>query len=280
MNNVTYQNLWHRLAAVYAEGEAKAVARLVYEQRYGLTLTDLCLGRDADVDDAALESLAKRLERGEPVQYVLGQARFFGRPFAVAPGVLIPRPETEELVGWVLEERGARAGSGAPRVLDVGTGSGCIAVTLASEWSGAQVEAWDISAEALRQAAENARRLQAAVGFRQIDALRAPSCASRFDIIVSNPPYIGRSEAAEMEPNVLDHEPHEALFVDDADPLLFYRAISRYARQALTAGGSLYFEINPLHVQSLCALLEAEGFGHVAVRTDQYGRQRMIKAQQ
>lgn len=278
---MNYQELWHRLEKVYDAGEAKALARMLYEVRYGLGLGDLLMGRDEGVPQDELEQLAVRLERQEPIQYVLGQADFCGRTFKVSPAVLIPRPETEELCQWVVEEvreQWRAAGEGLS-VLDIGTGSGCIAVTLAAELPGARVRAWDISEEALLVARENAQRNGVSVSFEHHDALHAATTAlPTTDLIVSNPPYICNRERTAMEANVLEHEPHTALFVPDDDPLLFYRAIAQYGREALKPGGRLYFEINPLYATSLSETLRRMSYHDIAIKADQYGKQRMIRA--
>ena len=278
---MNYQELWHRLSEVYDAGEAKALARMLYEVRYGLGLGDLLIGRDEGVPQDELEQLAVRLERQEPIQYVLGQADFCGRTFKVSPAVLIPRPETEELCQWVVEEvreQWRAAGEGLS-VLDIGTGSGCIAVTLAAELAGARVTAWDISEEALLVARENALRNGVSVSFEHHDALHATTTAQpTTDLIVSNPPYICNRERTAMEANVLEHEPHTALFVPDDDPLLFYRAIARYGREALKPGGRLYFEINPVYRAPLDEMLRRMSYHDIAIKADQYGKQRMIRA--
>ncbi len=274
---MTYQQLWRRLAQIYGEGEAKALAQMVYEVRYGLSLADLLMGRDAEVPHEEMEQIAVRLEQQEPVQYILGQATFCGRTFRVTPHVLIPRPETEELCRWIADEH-AKC-SVCPTVLDVGTGSGCIAITLAVMLPGAQVTAWDISAGALEVARENAKSAGVHVSFLQTDALNPPPSPNAWDLIVSNPPYICRQESATMERNVMDHEPHTALFVPDDDPLVFYKAIARYALDALRRDGWLYFEINPLYADAMRQMLASMCYHHVEVRNDQYGKQRMIRAQ-
>ena len=272
-----YRELWRRLAGLYDEGEAKAVVRLLLEMAFGMSWADIACG-DFDRLTAeqltALEQMMLRLQAGEPVQYVLGVAEFCGRLFHVAPGVLIPRPETEELCRWVIESRGEGRGC---RVLDIGTGSGCIACTLAAAWPEARVTAWDISAEALAIARTNAKRTGVNVSFEQVDALHAP-LGSQYDIIVSNPPYICEQEKADMERRITDHEPAQALFVPDDDPLLFYRAIADYARRALRPGGGLYFEINPLYCEPLEQLLAERGFTAVESRSDQFGKIRFTKA--
>ena len=274
---MTYETLWHLLTPLYGEGEAKAIARMVYEVRYGLTFTDLCIGKDTQLsadDQAELEEIAQRLERHEPIQYVLAKAEFMGEWYDVEPGVLIPRPETEELVRWiVLKETPAT-------VLDIGTGSGCIAITLAAMYPKATVTAWDISEKALEVARKNAKHLAVNVNFEQVDILansQQPK-ANSYDIIVSNPPYICNKEREAMEQNVLDYEPHEALFVPDDDPLLFYCAIAEYGKKALKPDGWLYFEINPLYAESLREMLSTMSYHDIECKDDQYGKQRMIRA--
>ena len=285
---MNYQDFWRQLAPTYGEGEAKAVARLVYEVRFGLTWTDICAGKEAvlsDDDQAQLAEILRRLLRQEPVQYVLGVADFCGRTFVVTPSVLIPRPETEELCQWVIEGEKAQVdGSSEPRILDVGTGSGCIAVTLAAAMPEAQVTAWDISEDALQVARENAKRVHVHVAFQQVDVLNIPSSSSllpppsTYNCIVSNPPYICNKERAKMEANVLEHEPHQALFVPDDDPLLFYRFIAKLGLQTLSQGGWLYFEVNPLFAEQLAQLLSAMAYHDIAIREDRFGKPRMIRA--
>ena len=273
---MTYPEFWRPLTALYGEGEAKAVARLVMEEHFGLSMADVLCGRMGD--EAELRQIQQRLLTGEPVQYVLGRAEFGGRWFHVAPGVLIPRPETYELCQWCLppDPSGWRG-----NILDIGTGSGCIACTLAAELPHAKVAAWDISEAALAIAQDNARRLHVNVIFSQIDILQLSiiNCQlSIYDVIISNPPYICQRERTAMERNVLDYEPSLALFVPDDDPLLFYRAIADYARQALKSGGALYFEINPLYAAELQSLLSKMAYHAIELREDQYGKPRMMKA--
>ena len=265
---MTYNQLWKRLTAIYNEREAQAIVRTVLDALFGMSLTDICLGKVTQLsadDTTRLEKIMQRLEKSEPVQYVLGAEWFAGRLFDVAPGVLIPRPETEDLVKWTCdeakekekednskEERGKEEkevpekGEEAPHpsILDIGTGSGCIAITVALALPQARVTAWDISTDALAIAAGNAHRLGASVRFEHQDALSAPDDEERWDVIVSNPPYICDRERADMSDNVLSYEPELALFVPDSDPLLFYRAIARYASKALKPSGRLLFETN------------------------------------
>ena len=281
---MSYHELWSRLAKVYDEGEAKAIARMGYEVRYGLSLSDLLMGRDSEVPQDELEEIARRLEQQEPVQYVLGETEFCGHPFFVNQHVLIPRPETAELCRWIVESVDANTHHPTPntQLLDIGTGSGCIAVTLAAEIPEAEVTAWDISAEALEVARANAIRNNVKVKFEQVDILNSPHSSfliPHSSLIVSNPPYICNKERMTMEQNVLNYEPHTALFVPDDDPLLFYRAIATYALTALKEGGWLYFEINPLYAEPLADMLSAMSFHGIETKRDQYGKQRMIKAQ-
>ncbi len=280
---MNYQELWHQLRPLYGEGEAKAMARLVYEVRYGLTLSDICIGKDTQLsadNQAELAEILQRLLRHEPIQYVLGVADFCGHQFAVCPSVLIPRPETEELCRWIIET--THQGKAA-NILDIGTGSGCIAITLASAMPDATITAWDISAEALQVAEENAQRNNVHISFQQVDVLNiSPSALPlpfTLTCIASNPPYILNKERASMEANVLEHEPHTALFVPDNDPLLFYRAIAQLGQKALKPDGWLYFEINPLCANDLMQLLSKMSYHDIEIKKDQYGKQRMIRAQ-
>ena len=279
---MNYQELWRRLAQVYDEGEAKAIARMVYEVRFNLTLSDLFIGKDTQLsanDQAELAEITQRLEQQEPVQYVLGQADFCGRTFLVNQHVLIPRPETEELCRWIISEfRDESLEFRDCSILDIGTGSGCIAITLAAGLPKFEVTAWDISGEALQVARENAKRLHFNVIFELADALNTPLDHERWDVIVSNPPYICNKERARIEANVLDHEPHTALFVPDDSPLLFYSAIAQYGLTALKTGGRLYFEINPLYAQELAELLSMMSYHDIDIRNATYGKQRMIRA--
>lgn len=347
---MTYNQLWKRLTAIYNEREAQAIVRTVLDALFGMSLTDICLGKVTQLsadDTTRLEKIMQRLEKSEPVQYVLGAEWFAGRLFDVAPGVLIPRPETEDLVKWACDEakekekednskeergkeekevskkrealkkeeqplssplkeekEGLRKGEDAsqkeeqllssllknnnevsekgeeaphPSILDIGTGSGCIAITVALALPQAHVTAWDISTDALAIAAGNAHRLGASVRFEHQDALSAPDDEERWDVIVSNPPYICDKERADMSDNVLSYEPELALFVPDSDPLLFYRAIARYASKALKPGGRLLFETNTAYAHEVAQTMADEGFTAIEVRNDCFGKPRMVK---
>lgn len=271
-----YRELWRTLEPLYGNGEARAITDYVLDVCFGLSKADiLCRAVEEMTAEktAELNKIFGRLMEGEPVQYVLGRAEFSGRWFNVRPGVLIPRPETEELCAWITADSKA---SGNPKVLDIGTGSGCIAITLQLDMPESKVTAWDISADALDAARENAQQLGANVNFVKQDALNAKP-EGEWDVIVSNPPYICEKEKKDMAVNVLEHEPHKALFVPDADPLLFYRAITRLAVQTLNKGGRLYFEINPIYADDTCRMMRAEGMTAVELRSDMYGKQRMAK---
>lgn len=278
---MNYQELTHSLTPRYDLSEARAVVRLVLEQRFQMTFADVLCGKVNELsrdNRNALAKIMKRLETGEPVQYVLGECEFYGRMFYVRPGVLIPRPETEELVEWVISEQKQC------RILDIGTGSGCISVSLAAELK-ADVTAWDISPDALSVASDNAKRLGVNLTLRQIDVLsdspdggvKPEDRRKTYDVIVSNPPYICDKERKDMEANVLDHEPHIALFVPDNDPLLFYRRIALLAKDMLLPGGALYFEGNREYAEDVAAMMRSMGYDDVEVRSDQYGNPRMTR---
>lgn len=269
--------LYQRLTHLYDEDEAKAIVRLVMEERFGLSLTDIICGKVNELsreEAQSLEEIMLRLEKGEPVQYILGDSYFYGHVFHVEPGILIPRPETEELCQWILEDVPADS---TADIVDMGTGSGCIAISVALDHPKALVTAWDISATALKVANGNAQQLQAKVDVCEQDILHAPADNERWDVIVSNPPYIADKEKADMARNVLDYEPHLALFVPDDDALRFYRAIAEYAVHALRSGGLLYFEINPLYAEAMDDMLRRLNFKDITVKEDLYGKKRMMR---
>lgn len=292
-----YRELCRRLAERYGLDEARAIVRLVLGERFGLSMADILCDKVTELsadDRIDLEKMMLRLENGEPVQYVLGSTMFCGRQFFVNESVLIPRPETEELCRWMVEERGTRNEEQGTRVLDIGTGSGCIAITLAAEMPDAQVSAWDISDQALAVARKNADSIGVKVNFEQVDVLNLQFTINNSTLnsqlspttnhlppitcIVSNPPYICDNEKIAMKPHVLEHEPHVALFVPDDDPLLFYRAIADFAIQSLKPDGWLYFEVNPLYIKELKTMLAEKGFENIEVKIDQFGKERMIRA--
>ena len=277
---MTYQELWRPLTRLYDEREAKSIALLILERLYGLTQADVLCGKVADKadDESDLRILQQRLLRGEPVQYVLGEAEFCGLLFHVEPGVLIPRPETQWMCNFVSESWGVQPRKGA--ILDIGTGSGCIACTTALNLadSPAEVVAWDISDRALRIARNNAARLGAKVVFEKHDIFCPPSDSERWDVIVSNPPYVCEHEKVQMESRVKDYEPQLALFVPDDDPLLFYRAIGCYAVKALKPEGYLLVEINAQYGNDVGLLFESQGFSHVKIFKDFADKDRFVLA--
>lgn len=274
----TRHDILERIAAplepLYGEREARSIALLAASELSGVPESAFLTDPQAEIDLDGLDRIIGQLAAGRPVQYVVGTAQFLGRRFAVREGVLIPRPETEELVVWMLREE-----QDATAILDVGTGSGCIAATLAAELPRTAVSAADISENTLAVAAENCRRLDVRVDLRRADALHdlAEVFAGPFDAIVSNPPYVPQRDRATMHINVRDYEPAEALFVPDDDPLLFYRAIARAGRKLLRTGGRLYFEIYHLHADALRELLAEEGYTGIRIREDLFGRPRMLR---
>ena len=280
---MTYSEIWHRIATSYEDDEARAIARILIEELFGLSYTDIVCGATDQLsadDTLRLDSAVRRIEQGEPLQHVLGYADFCGNRFGVNASVLIPRPETEWLVdeGERLMNDASNAAHPAPkRILDIGTGSGCIAISLKLRLGEAYVEAWDISEEALRTAESNAKALKAEVAFCKRNALKAEESVAPWDLIVSNPPYICDSERADMDDNVLLHEPHTALFVPDNDPLRFYRAIASYALRSLSNGGSLLFECNTRYVEATGEMMREMGFEDVTVNDDCFGLPRFVK---
>ena len=327
----TYQQLWQSLTPLYDAGEAQAIVRTVLDVKYGMTLTDIIGGKvnELSADEGRkLEEIIIRLQKGEPVQYVLGEADFAGRTFHVEPGVLIPRPETAELCQWIEEdfagkstvspkdspedsskdspEVSPQATDNAKQILDICTGSGCIAITLGLNIPNSEVTGWDISEDALRIAQGNVEMMKAGnVRIEHQDALALPKAAEtdnekmkvtadkevvkskgeaktpstqKCDMIVSNPPYICEKEKADMEKNVLEHEPSLALFVPNEDPLKFYRAIAEYASSALKSGGALYFEINPIYEKETREMLQELDFKDIETKEDAFGKKRMMRA--
>ena len=278
----TYQQFWQSLTPLYDAGEAQAIVRTVLDVEYGMSLTDIICGKVNELssdEERNLEEIITRLQNGEPVQYVLGEADFAGRTFHVEPGVLIPRPETAELCQWIEEEVSSLDADDPKQILDICTGSGCIAITLGLTIPNSEVTGWDISEDALRIAQGNVEMLKAEnVRIEYQDALMLPKAAEAADIIVSNPPYICEKEKADMEKNVLEHEPSIALFVPDEDPLKFYRAIAEYASSALKSEGALYFEINPIYEKETREMLEELGFKDIETKEDAFGKKRMMKA--
>jgi release factor glutamine methyltransferase len=254
--------------------------RIVFENLLSFSTADLLVKGDTALDSsqsAFVEESVKRLKKYEPVQYITGETDFLDLKLKVTPATLIPRPETEELVMWVAEH----LNSSGMHVLDIGTGSGCIALGIKSRNPEVIAEAWDVSDEALKTAKENAETNNLDVKFEKVDILNFEpdeKYTGRYDVIVSNPPYVRESEKELMEKNVLDYEPHLALFVDDSDPLLFYRVIAVIAKKLLKKGGMIFFEINEAFGDETKKLLENYGYSSVEVKKDINGKDRMVKA--
>lgn len=272
-----YQQLVEAYNPFIGLQEAEGFALLVIENLWSIDRTDILLGKElvfGTVQHTRLGEILERVSKQEPIQYILGEAWFYGRKFGVNPSVLIPRPETEELVYWI------RTNHRVPqlKLLDIGTGSGCIPITLALEMKLGEVMGLDISQEALAIAQKNAHDLRAPVEFLQTDILTEEIPLRNWDIIVSNPPYIRDLEKEQMQANVLDHEPHLALFVSNADPLLFYRTIGLKAKKSLKQGGWLYFEINEAFGQATMDLLAEQGYINISLQKDLQGKDRMLRA--
>lgn len=268
-----------RLAAHFPDGEARWMVRIIMEQLKGYTLADIAIKSQDEVSDyitGKVRAVVDRLLADEPIQYIFGEARFYGLKLKVTPDTLIPRPETEELVDMIVQGNADRTDL---RVLDACTGSGCIALALSRNLPFSRVDAFDLSDKALAVARENAAALKAKVDFFKADAFNLPSEPSPvYDIIVSNPPYIAERERKDMEPNVLLYEPHSALFVPDAAPLEFYDALNAYALTALKPGGQIYYELNPLHADELALRMRSAGWTDVTVALDIERRKRFLTA--
>lgn len=273
------QQLRESLSPVIEAGELQAMIRVICEDVFNYDQVDVALRQDHELPDFAPERIAEiiaRLKRHEPLQYVVGCARFHGHRFKVTPAVLIPRPETEQLVDLIIDENP----DADLKVLDMGTGSGCIAIALARALKFAQVDALDVSRDALAVARQNAALLKTpGVRFFESDMLASQPSAC-YDIIVSNPPYICWSERESMDRNVKDFEPGQALFVPDSDPLLYYKAIAHYASQSLEHGGKLYLEINQRFGNEVKHLLESCGLDDVRIIEDSFGHVRFAAARQ
>jgi len=266
------------LQGLYPDTEIKSFSNLIIEKVSGFSRTEIIVNKNTlfSVEQRhVIENFIEKLKEYVPIQYILGETEFFGLPFQVNESVLIPRPETEELVDWIRNENDRNAN---PSILDIGTGSGCIAISLKHEFTNATVDAFDISEKALETAQSNATLNKLEVTFSKVDILNAPETYQKWDIIVSNPPYVTEQEKSTILPNVLEHEPHLALFVSDNGPLLFYRCIAVFAQQHLKPKGKLYFEINRQFGKATVDLLTAMGFGNVELRKDISGNDRMIRS--
>ena len=262
----------------YTDAEALSLAKMLLVEVFGFSTLELYGGKDrgfSEKEQEVLSDIVCRLQNHEPIQYIIGRETFMGLVFEVNENVLIPRPETQELVNWILEDRRADEGC---KILDIGTGSGCIPISLAHFMRGAELEAWDISDGALDVARRNASQNEVKVLFRKQNVLEVVPSSSCYDVIVSNPPYITEKEKVDMEANVLDWEPSIALFVPDTDPLLFYRKIAELGLEMLVADGALYFEINRAYGEMMKTMLEDMGYNNVELRKDMFGNDRMIKA--
>jgi release factor glutamine methyltransferase len=258
---------------IYDEAEAKAISEWLVEHFYGLSRNDLLLNieikQTANID---LDNLIARLNAAEPIQYITGEAFFYGLKFKVSEAVLIPRPETEELVELILKHAKSVIN---PTILDIGTGSGCIAVSLAKKYPDAIVSAWDISEAALEIAKKNAVLNQVKVNFEKVDILNVNQ-KQLYDIVVSNPPYISQSEAMDMRANVLNHEPHLALFVENDNPLVFYKAIAAFCKTNLKSGGRFFVEINEALGKETAEVFQNEGCVAIEIIKDMYGKERFV----
>ena len=264
------------LADIYTAGEVSALTRIIATELLGVSQMAFYLKDDITLtaeQETLLDNVIERLKKQEPIQYILGYSVFCGLRFKVTPATLIPRPETSELVEWIASEA-----AGRESILDIGTGSGCIAVSLAHKMLQSKVTAWDISNDALAVAAENSKANGCVVTFEQVDILAYEPTGEQFDIIVSNPPYIKENEKEAMHANVLDWEPHTALFVPNNDPLLFYRTIAEKGLTLSKPGGSLYFEINRAHGKDTVDMLAALGYTSIELRKDFADNDRMIRA--
>ena len=269
------------LLPMYDAAESENFFYLILENKHQLKRTDLALQPELTFSITALEDwnfILEQLKQEIPIQYLLGTAHFYGLELEVNENVLIPRSETEELVDWIIADLKTLPSTNPIKILDIGTGSGCIAIALAKNLSQASVFALDVSEKALITATKNAALHQAKVVFIQKDILKCVDLEQQFDLIVSNPPYVRQLEKAEIKKNVLNNEPHLALFVEDHDALLFYKKIARLAQKNLTENGRLYFEINQYLGKEMIALLENLNFKNVVLRKDIYGNDRMISA--
>lgn len=270
-------NSRERLTPIYGAGETEWLLRTVMEHVKGWDRVELVLRADKEVSDFTIDRVNEAVDRlvaGEPVQYIYGDTYWYGMQLKVTPDVLIPRPETEELVDLIVKDNP----QSDLHVLDVCTGSGCIAVALAKTLKFPEVSAIDISAAALKVASENASMQKVKIDLRKADALALPDLKDEYDIIVSNPPYVMESEKKGMDKNVLDHEPHIALFVPDSDPLKFYTAIADFAMNALKDNGRLYFELNPLTADTLADNMRKQGWNDVQLLPDMHSRIRFLTA--
>ncbi len=268
------------LTPLYDVGEVESFFYLILEAKHQLQRVDLALQPDLVFSDEEIviwNFILEQLKKEIPIQYILGVTHFYGLEFEVNSAVLIPRPETEELVDWIIQNSKSKAQNSRLKILDIGTGSGCIAVALAKNLLNAQVFALDVSEQALATAKTNAELNQVTIQFLHQSILETEDLGQQFDVIVSNPPYVRELEKQEIKKNVLENEPHLALFVDDNDALIFYRKIAQLAQKNLNPQGQLYFEINQYLGQEMLDLLQGIGFKNSVLRQDIYGNDRMIQ---
>ena len=268
------------LTPLYDVGEVESFFYLILEAKHQLHRVDLALQPDLAFSESELKiwsSILEQLKKEIPIQYILGVTHFYGLEFEVNSAVLIPRPETEELVDWIVQKSKIKNQKSKIKILDIGTGSGCIAIALAKNLSNAQVFALDVSEQALATAKTNAEKNQVQLSFIHQSILETEDLGQQFDVIVSNPPYVRELEKQEIKKNVLDNEPHLALFVEDNDALIFYRKIAQLAQKNLNPQGQLYFEINQYLGQEMLDLLRKMGFKNCELRKDIYGNDRMIQ---
>jgi release factor glutamine methyltransferase len=272
----------HELSAIYDIGEAESFFYLILEEKQKLKRIDLALNPNLTFSNEEIQlwnSIVEQLKKEIPIQYLLGKTSFYGLEFEVNSDVLIPRPETEELVDWIIQSTKYEVRGAKLKVLDIGTGSGCIAISLAKNIMNAQVFAIDVSEKALATAQKNAESNTVDVTFLEKNILETDDLEQQFDIIVSNPPYVRELEKLEIKKNVLENEPHLALFVDDNDALIFYRKIAELAQKNLSPNGQLFFEINQYLGKEMIQLLEKTGFKNIELRKDIYGNDRMIRGE-
>jgi len=264
------------LVGMYSDSEIRSFTKIIFTEVFHFKMLDIYMGKDINLSVnqmAELDEILTRLQKYEPIQYILGHTDFYGINFQLTPAVLIPRPETEELVALIIKEN-----PDSGRILDIGTGSGCIAISLSKNLPKSQIFSWDISEEALLVARENNRILGTSVSFKQVNVLEYLPDGETFDVIVSNPPYVTDSEKGEMEQNVLSWEPSLALFVPDENPLLFYRKIAELGLELLTPDGKIYFEINQAFGKETAGMLVILGYRDVEIIKDLSGRDRIVKA--
>lgn len=274
------ERFYFQLDGNYPKEELQSFFSILSQHILNYTRLDTLLKAEEELQGSQIaffEDAIERLKNYEPVQYIIGAAEFYGIPFKVNPSTLIPRPETEELVEWILESEAVTSLHDF-QILDIGTGSGCIAIALSKHLETAQVEAIDISEKTLATARENALMNEVDVNFSKMDILKTTQLPKTYDIIVSNPPYVRDLEKAQMQPNVLVHEPAGALFVSDQDPLLFYRKIGELAMKYLKPNGTLYFEINEYLGGEMQELLEKQGFYTIEIKKDIFGKDRMMRS--